>query len=98
MPHYRKKPVVIEAFQMTEERRRVPGTWPQWLLRAWQQTSRENGFWHDAGHMVIGTLEGEMRVSHDDWIIKGVCGELYPCAPGAFEITYDLVEEPAATG
>lgn len=36
----------------------------------------------------IRTLEGVMRVSLGDYIIKGVKGEFYPCKPDIFEATY----------
>ena len=26
------------------------------------------------------------------WIIRGVEGELYPCKPGIFEKTYEIIE------
>lgn len=39
----------------------------------------------------IGTLEGRMRADRDDWIIKGVKGEFYPCKPEIFEATYEVV-------
>lgn len=45
------------------------------------------------GEVVIRTLEGDMRVSYGDWVIKGVEGELYPCKPDIFEKTYEPVEE-----
>ena len=31
---FRKKPVVIEAFQMTEERRSSNADWPEWMHQA----------------------------------------------------------------
>jgi len=40
----------------------------------------------------IKTLEGRMRVDPNDWIIKGVEGELYPCKPDIFAATYDAVD------
>ena len=40
----------------------------------------------------IPTLEGYMKASKGDWIIKGVNGEFYPCKPDIFEKTYDVVE------
>lgn len=40
----------------------------------------------------IPTLEGDMKASKGDWIIKGVNGEFYPCKPDVFEKTYDVVE------
>ena len=33
-----------------------------------------------------------MRAEENDYIIKGVKGELYPCKPDIFELTYELVE------
>lgn len=46
-------------------------------------------------HLDIETLEGTMRASPGDWIIRGVKDELYPCKPDVFEATYEPVEEPA---
>lgn len=43
-------------------------------------------------HVWIETLEGAMKVSEYDWVIKGVNGEYYPCKPDIFEKTYELVE------
>lgn len=44
------------------------------------------------GAMVIHTLEGEMKVSRGDYVIRGVQGEFYPCKPDIFEATYDIGE------
>lgn len=44
------------------------------------------------GAMVIHTLEGEMKVSRGDYVIKGVQGEFYPCRGDIFEATYDVKE------
>lgn len=40
----------------------------------------------------VKTLEGHMKVSDGDYIIKGVQGEYYPCKPDIFEQTYEVVE------
>jgi hypothetical protein len=100
MTQYRKKPVVIEAFQMTRERRSDNKDWPEWLNEAWNKKWPEPGavssedFPSSDGkdRLVIATLEGVHTVSWGDWIIRGVSGELYPCKPAIFEATY----EPAA--
>jgi hypothetical protein len=92
---YRKKPVVIEAFQMTEERRASNADWPEWMHRAWQLDREAPGSLYPTeegtgdGTLSIGTLEGQHLVSWGDWIIKGVKGELYPCKPDIFEATYE---------
>lgn len=41
----------------------------------------------------IETLEGVMKANKGDWIIKGVKGEIYPCKPDVFEMTYKEVKE-----
>ena len=100
MPKFKKKPVEIEAFQMTRERRADNSEWPNWLNEAW------NAEWPKAGavscedyprsdgtdRLIISTLEGEHTVGWDDWIIQGVKGELYPCKPDIFDATYDPVD------
>ena len=94
---YRKKPIVIEAFQMTEARRSDNSEWPSWLSQAWQRDPGENALWIDPDDparekLVVGTLEGVHRVTWGDYIIQGVQGELYPCKPDIFEATYDEME------
>jgi len=96
---YRKKPVVIEAFQMTRARRGDNSEWPEWLNFAWQKEPSEGALFIDADdpareRLVIGTLEGVHRVQWNDWIIRGVKGELYPCKPDIFAATYESAEEP----
>ena len=98
---YRKKPIVIEAFQMTKANRPDVGLWPQWLLDAWGRVTGQNGsVWpsadHDDGTLAISTLEGILLVSEDDWIIKGIANELYPCKPDIFAATYETVGMPPA--
>ena len=92
----RKKPVVIEAVQMTRDRRWNNVDWPQWLHEAWNMTSDAVGaFWCMRGaaeEIYITTLEGPLRVTYDDWIIRGIKHELYPCKPDIFEATYEAVE------
>ncbi|WP_432794493.1 hypothetical protein [Rhodococcus ruber] len=47
----------------------------------------------DLGHcyIEIQTLEGAMRATLDDWIIRGVKGEFYPCKHDIFTATYEAV-------
>ena len=103
MAKYRKKSVVIEAFQMTKERRWDNIEWPSWLNEAWNKEPSEGAVWIDpdapvadgyesAAELVRGTLEGVHRIDWNDWIIKGIKGEFYPCKPDIFEATYEKVE------
>jgi len=84
---YRKKPVVIEAIQFTEE------TMPR--LLEWM--SQVNGtFEAEFGKpptLTIQTWEGPMTARWGDWIIKGVKGEFYPCHKDVFDLTYEAVVE-----
>lgn len=91
MPKFRKKPVVIEAFQMTKESRMDNSDWPAWLGEAWQSgvLSRADMTAPIPDILKIWTLEGDHTVSWGDWIIRGVKGELYPCKSDIFEATYE---------
>ncbi len=93
MAKFRKKPVVIEAWHVTEETLHQP--MPDWMFDAF--TSHKA--WSDPGPsgvsgIYIVTLEGTMRADIGDWIIRGVKGELYPCKPDIFDATYDPVPSP----
>ena len=98
MPKYRKKPVVIEAFQMTKERRWDNSEWPEWLNFAWNMERDELGSFFcdpypdDNEDVFLRTLEGVHHITPGDFIIQGVQGELYPCKPDIFEQTYDRVD------
>lgn len=96
---FRKKPVVIEAFQLTFGRMQSNVDWPQWLHEAWNKEETSPGSfyrqvtgWHSV-QFLINTLEGIHAVSENDWIIKGIAGELYPCKPEIFKATYEQVAE-----
>jgi len=91
---YRKKPIVVEAFQMTEVAYFRRDGWPQWLHLATIKPREQPGaFYMGRTSPMIFTLEGSMRVEWGDYIIQGVQGELYPCKPDIFEATYEVVGE-----
>ena len=48
-----------------------------------------------SGMIHIPTLEGVMKASPGDWIIRGVKGEFYPCQPDIFDRTYEDAEPGA---
>lgn len=85
MKKYRKKPVVVEAQKYIGSKQRVRAFVPDGII-TWEI---EN----DYEILYIKTLEGNMRVSIGDYIIKGVAGEYYPCKPDIFEKTYQEIEE-----
>ncbi len=93
---FRKLPVVIDAFQMTVERRWDNSEWPEWLNEAWNMEG-EGALCIDADDpdsalLVIHTLEGVHRITWGDWIIRGVIGELDACKPDVFAMTYEAIE------
>ncbi len=81
---FRKKPVVIEAEQLTLENK-------DRALNFIKCNCYADGT-SDNPSIRIDTLEGEMTASLGDWIIKGVKGEFYPCKPDIFEATYEKVD------
>lgn len=88
---YRKKPIVIEAMQFTDEAKEQVLRWTS------DNATKGRSSWaahdvNDAPIIKIETLEGVMAANIGDWIIKGVKGEFYPCKPDIFEATYDSVE------
>ena len=94
---FRRKPLVVDAFQMTEESWEGPDGHPEWFenaideVKAFSFSEDEDAEYEDFWG-IIKTLEGDHKVSWDDWIIKGVKGEIYPCKPDIFEQTYEKVE------
>ena len=86
---YRKKPVVIEAFQFLGESTLAKDD-SEWATPAWfVDAVLEPTVWAYPDHIEIKTLEGTMSADIGDWIIRGVKGELYPCKPDIFEATYE---------
>ncbi len=93
MTKYRKKPIVIEAFQYGIDSK------PDWfmdkvlsndiILR--NEKARTIHSWPKLTYCEIKTLEGIMRGNYKDYIIKGIRGEIYPCKADIFEATYEKV-------
>lgn len=83
---YRKKPIIIEAMQWDGSFQST-NTIAKWIGK---NITVFNGSFQ---HIVITTLEGNMRAEVGDWIIRGINGEFYPCKPNIFERTYELVHD-----
>ena len=77
--HYRKK-TTIEAFHLPMGER------PDWFLEA---ISAGTVVANDDGSYTIKTLEGDHRANPDDWIARGVAGELWPIKPAIFAASYE---------
>lgn len=90
MNKYRKKPVVVEAVRFTTKTgvgfnraKRFAGSY---FMEHQEHYASEDMIYY------IRTLEGDMKISEGDYIIKGVQGEFYPCKPDIFDQTYEMVE------
>lgn len=77
---YRKKPVIIEAIQ-----------WNGKNLSEIDDFVGES-IANKGTTLIIHTLEGDMEASINDYIIKGVNGEFYPCKPDIFDKTYERAQ------
>lgn len=82
MKLYRKKPVVIKAWQYF-----YGNELPAELKIRGDIIMIEN-------LLFIETLEGLMNVSDGDFIIIGVNNEVYPCKPDIFNKTYEVENVP----
>ena len=93
---FRKKPVVIDAIQLTRDNAVKVYEWVHDCTSI--KTDMDLYRWDDylsiieRKGMKIPTLEGEMTASMGDYIIKGIQGEFYPCKPDIFEKTYEAVQ------
>ena len=88
MAKYRKKPVVIEAIQLTNESIIEIIKWATDYISIKIDTDENDNI---IG-MIIPTLEGAMKASMNDYIIKGIQGEFYPIKSEIFFKTYEKVE------
>jgi len=82
MNDYRKKPVLIKAWQYTKDSAHHA---PKWIEREPNVVLLPD---RDPIQGNIVTLEGDMDISENDYIIRGVQGEFYPCKPDIFRDTY----------
>ena len=86
MQKFVKKPVVIEAIQYNgtniTEIESFVGEKLSIIIFSVEDTQ-----------LVIPTLEGYMKISKGDYVIKGIKGEFYPCKPDVFKSTYNVVED-----
>jgi hypothetical protein len=82
MRKYVKKPIVVEALQWTGENTK------EIVAFCTECFSYQK---NDVNILVINTLEGTMKASIGDYVIKGIQGEFYACKPDIFLLTYDDV-------
>ncbi len=83
---WRKKPVVIEAVQFNGDNGPDIVNWAHNGLPPEANSVIRLGY---PGYLYVRTLEGTMEAYPNDWIIKGIKGEFYPCKPDIFNATYE---------
>lgn len=90
---FRKKPIVIEALTFDEvvEYGKAHGAN---IVDGMPWSFEING--HPITHenndcYLVSTLEGTHRMDKDDMLIIGVKGEISPCKPDIFEMTYEKI-------
>lgn len=83
MAKYVKKPVIVDAFKWIGGPEQKED--PVWICEAIAQDIVKIEY----PHVLIKTLEGTMKADVGDYIIRGVKGEIYPCKPDIFEMTYE---------
>lgn len=91
MAQYRKKPVVIDAYQWKQHFNHIVTEFDPYE----ENKAFTCGYCDEpaAYHGWIKTAEGGHIACPNDWIITGVKGEHYPCKPDIFEATYEPVEK-----
>lgn len=92
---FRKKQVEIEAVQFNgcnrDEIENFMGEETNLRYELESETAYVAGKGAPIFSLIIPTLEGEMKAMPNDWIIRGVAGEYYPCKPNIFERTYEKI-------
>lgn len=89
---YRKKPIEVEAIQLTEENAKEIAEWCNGACENFMINPPKFGCLHVNFLEDKRILREEMIAFAGDWIIKESDGEFYPCKPKKFEKTYEKVE------
>lgn len=98
----RKKPVEVEAFILTQEiwndmfdesttRRGCRGMGISTLRIGINTITIDTRVGVKRDHIVIETLEGAMKATIGDWIVRGVVGELHAVRADIFKQTYEVI-------
>lgn len=92
---FRKKPIMVEAFQMTRD---VEMAAPGWFTDAVLEGKVYINHSLVDGHALvygctIETPRGRLNARIGDYVVQGVGGELYPCKADIFQKTYERVRK-----
>lgn len=94
---FRRKPVVVEAFQFQGEHGPLPAG-----VRREEQSWLKGGYFDDQSFLnekygpiykfFVDTIEGPLEVKPGDWVVTGIKGEHFPVKPDIFSETYESLE------
>jgi len=93
----KRRPDLIEAFQLTRESRLSDSDWPNWLHKAWHTPCATVGSLYPSKEspedkrLMLGTIDGPQLVYLGDWLIRDAKGEIYSCKPEVFKALYEEV-------
>lgn len=94
MARFRKKPVVVEAItfeELVKHGKLNGGNMVSGM--PWSFDYKGYPITHENDNCyLVPTLEGTMRFDRGDMLITGIKGEIYPCKPDIFAMTYDIVD------
>lgn len=88
MAKYRKKPVVVDAWHITD--RHVARS-TEGICTGGSGCPKHGP---DDSWPHVHSLEGDHTWSEGDWLIRGVQGEFYFCKPDIFAATYEPAARP----
>lgn len=83
---YRKKPVIIKAVRWSGD---LSDELNKDEIR---KLCNGRGIVFNEEGVDINTLEGVRQLHKGEYLIKGVKGEIYPCKPDIFKLTYTEVK------
>ena len=93
MNKYIKKPIEVEALQIHGNVSEIKEFISEHEDAHINDYAWKAGLGQPCTTVTIHTLEGNMKATDSDYIIKGIKGEFYPCRKDIFEETYELVEK-----
>lgn len=97
MPKFKTKPVEVEAWQWLDESNES-STSPDWIQEA--VSDGRLVFDRDSTDVSVGvlrTLEGEMSVRINDWIVKDAVDELTRYSPNVFQVIYERIVDVSSS-
>lgn len=89
MDKYRKKPVVVEAVQLSMEN--LEACIDQMRADGYEVKTHSKPPMRAISGLIMRTVNGEIIVNFGEYLMKGIQGEYYPCPADVFDKTYDRV-------